>query len=140
MGHVFRVAGSAQRSLIFRAARTSVLLSILFIVVYGSTNWFTAHRRPSDVRTWCVSWEQSVIPYVPWLIVPYMSMDVLFFMAAFLCKSKEEMSIFARRVTFSILAAGALFLLLPLRLAWPARPQAGGWFGDFVEASCTAPF
>jgi predicted protein tyrosine phosphatase/membrane-associated phospholipid phosphatase len=140
MGHVFRVAGSAQRSLIFHAARTSVFLSILFIMVYGSTNWFTAHRRPADVHTWYFSWEPAVIPYVPWLIVPYMSMDVLFFMAVFLCKSEEEISIFTRRVTFSILAAGALFLLLPLRLAWPARPRAGGWFGDLVEASCTAPF
>jgi predicted protein tyrosine phosphatase len=69
-----------------------------------------------------------------------MSMDVLFFMATFLCKTEEEISIFARRVTFSILAADALFLLLPLRLAWPARSHAGGWFGNFVEASCTAPF
>jgi predicted protein tyrosine phosphatase len=69
-----------------------------------------------------------------------MSMDLLFFMAAFLCASEKEISVFRRRVVFSILSAGALFLLVPLRLAWPARPRAAGWFGNFVEASCTAPF
>jgi protein-tyrosine phosphatase/membrane-associated phospholipid phosphatase len=123
-----------------RAASTSVLLSALFIVVYGSINWFTAHRSNDAVRTWYFAWEPTVIPYVPLLIVPYMSMDLFFFMAPFLCQNKQEIRILARRVGFSILTAAAFFLLLPLRLAWPARPAVGGWFGDFVEKSCTAPF
>src|SRR5207237_5642078 len=60
--------------------------------------------------------------------------------AAFLCRDERESRVFARRVVFSILVAGAFFLLLPLRLAWPPRPRLGGWFGELVEASCTAPF
>src|SRR5207302_3661832 len=78
--------------------------------------------------------------YVPLLIVPYMSIGLLFFAAAFLCRDEREMRVFARRVVFSILVAAAFFLLLPLKLAWPERPYVGGWFGDFVEQSCTAPF
>jgi len=77
---------------------------------------------------------------VPLLIVPYMSIDLFFFGAAFLCRDEREMRVFARRVVFSILVAAAFFLLLPLKLAWPERPHFGGWFGDFVEKSCTAPF
>jgi hypothetical protein len=50
------------------------------------------------------------------------------------------MRVFAQRVVFSILVAAAFFLLLPLKLAWPGRPRVGGWFGEFVEMSCTAPF
>jgi protein-tyrosine phosphatase/membrane-associated phospholipid phosphatase len=123
-----------------RAATTSVLLSLLFVVVYGSTNWFTAQRPTSDVRTWYFAWELAVIPYVPLLIVPYMSIDLFFFAAAFLCRDEQEMRVFARRVVFSIFVAAAFFLLLPLKLAWPARPQVGGWFGEFVETSCSAPF
>jgi protein-tyrosine phosphatase/membrane-associated phospholipid phosphatase len=128
-----------QRSII-RAALTSILLSLLFVIVYGSTNWLTAQRPDGQVGTWYFAWEPAVIPYVPVLIVPYMSLDLLFFGAPFLCRDERELRIFSRRVVFSILMAAILFLALPLRLAWPERPHVGGWFGEFVERSCTAPF
>ncbi len=140
MGDLHGVGGPARRGLMPRAARTSVLLSLLFLVVYGGTNWFTAQRPDADVRTWYFAWELTVIPYVPLLIVPYMSIDLLFFLAPFLCRDEREMRVFARRVVFSILVAAIFFLVLPLKLAWPERPRVGGWFGDFVELSCTAPF
>jgi protein-tyrosine phosphatase/membrane-associated phospholipid phosphatase len=140
MRDIHGVGGPARRALMLRAAATSVLLSLLFVVVYGGTNWFTAQRSGADVQTWYFAWELTVIPYVPLLIVPYMSIDFFFFMAAFLCRDERELRTFAQRVTFSILVAAAFFLLLPLKLDWPARPRVGGWFGDFIEQSCTAPF
>jgi predicted protein tyrosine phosphatase/membrane-associated phospholipid phosphatase len=92
------------------------------------------------VGTWYFAWELTGVPYVPLLIVPYMSIDLFFFAAAFLCSDERELRLFARRISFSILVAGVFFLLLPLRLAWPERPRIDGWFGDLVEASCAAPF
>jgi hypothetical protein len=123
-----------------RALATALFLSALFVVVYGGTNWLTARRPAADVHTWCFPWEVRVIPYVPLLIVPYMSIDLFFFLAPFLCRDERERGVFARRVVFSILVAAAFFLLLPLKLAWPERPSVGGCFGDLVERSCTAPF
>src|SRR5262249_40863932 len=123
-----------------RALATSLALSALFIVVYGGTNWFTAQRPASAVGTWDFAWELGAIPDVPILIVPYMSIDLFFFMAPFLCRDRREMRVLAQRVVFSILIAAAFFVFVPLRLAWPARPQVSGWFGAFTEWSCTAPF
>lgn len=123
-----------------RAAVTSVLLSALFVLVYGGTNWLTARRPAADVCTWYFPAELSLVPYVPALVVPYMSIDLLFFAAPFLCGNRRELRALTRRVVFAILVAAAFFLLLPLRLAWPARPHVGGWFGDLVEQSLTAPF
>ncbi len=140
MGNVHGVGGPSRWPLMPRAARTSVLLSLLFVIVYGSTNWLTAQRPAADVQTWCFAWEARFVPYVPWLIVPYMSMDLFFFFAAFLCRDKRELRVFARRVTFAILVAAIFFLLMPLKTAWPARPRVGGCFGDFVETSLNAPF
>jgi protein-tyrosine phosphatase len=132
--------GPARRGLMVRAAGTSVLLSVLFLVVFGGTNWITAQRPAADVRTWYFTWELTAIPYVPLLIVPYMSLDVFFFLAPFLCRERRELRTFAKRVAGSILVAAAFFLLLPLRLDWPPRPHVDGWFGELIEQSCTAPF
>jgi protein-tyrosine phosphatase/membrane-associated phospholipid phosphatase len=137
---IHRVGGAARRGLILRAAATSVLLSLMFVVVYGGTNWYTAQRPSADVQTWYFAWELTIIPYAPLLFVPYMSMDGFFFMATFLCRDERELRTFARRVVFSIMVAAAFFLLLPLKLGWPQRPSVGGWFGNFVEQSCNAPF
>ena len=107
------------------AARTSALLSLLFIVVYGGASWVTAHR--SDVGTLYFEWERH-IPLIPWLIIPYMSIDLFFIAAPFLCTSDAERRLFSRRVAFAILVAGAFFLIMPLRYAFP-RPVVTGSLG-----------
>jgi membrane-associated phospholipid phosphatase len=107
------------------AGITTIALSLLFVAVYGGCNWITAHR--SDVGTWHYSWEQF-IPFVPMMIVPYMSIDLFFVAAPFLCQSREELRTLAYRITFAILVAGACFLLLPLKIDAPS-PQVNGWMG-----------
>ena len=139
MGDLHGVPGTSRPVLMLRAFVTSVLLCLLFVVVYGSTNWLTAQRPAAHIKTWLFTWELA-IPYVPLLIVPYMSQDLFYFLATFLCRNKRELRVYSQRVVFSILVAAAFFLLLPLTLAWPKRPPVDGWFGDFVEQSCTVPF
>ncbi len=56
-----------------RATITSLLLSVLFLVVYGATNWITSQR--TDVGTWYFQWELTAIPLVSLMIIPYMSID-----------------------------------------------------------------
>lgn len=107
------------------AAATSAALSLLFIVVYGSCTWITAHR--TDVGTWYYGWERY-IPFVPLMIVPYMSIDLFFVAAPFLCQSRNELKVLARRIGFTIVVAGVFFLAMPLKLGTP-RPQSGGWAG-----------
>ena len=103
----------------------SAALSLLFIVVYGGCSWITAHR--SDVGTWYYQWERF-IPFVPLMIVPYMSIDLFFVAGPFLCQSRNELRVLAQRIAFAILVAGGVFLLVPLHLA-VVRPQASGWTG-----------
>jgi predicted protein tyrosine phosphatase len=107
------------------AAKTSALLSALFLVVYGGCNWITAHR--AHVGTLFFEWERH-IPFVPLMIIPYMSIDLFFVAAPFLCRDKRELSTFAKRVSFAIVVAGICFLLFPLRFAFE-RPHVSGWLG-----------
>jgi membrane-associated phospholipid phosphatase len=109
----------------FYAATTTAALSLLWLVVYGGCSWITAHR--SDVGTWYYSWERF-IPFVPLMIIPYMSINLFFVCGAFLCQSPNELRVLAWRITFAILVAGGCFLLIPLRFA-AVRPQPSDWTG-----------
>jgi protein-tyrosine phosphatase/membrane-associated phospholipid phosphatase len=121
MGHVHGVA-RAPRVL---SAGTSLALSVLFVAVYGTTAWLTSLR--GDVGTWSFDWERH-LPLVRWLIVPYMSLDLFFVAAPFLCADRAELRAFRRRMTAAILAAGVVFLMMPLQFAFP-RPEPAGWTG-----------
>jgi protein-tyrosine phosphatase len=107
----------------------SAILSLLFVFVYGACNALAAAR--ADVGTAFVAWELR-IPFVPELIVPYMSID-LFFVASFgLCADRIELRAHARRIAAAILVAGASFLLFPLTTGY-LRPEVNGWTGSLFE-------
>jgi predicted protein tyrosine phosphatase len=109
----------------WKALATSVGLSVLFLVVYGCCNWITAQRH--DVGTLVFAWERF-IPFVPLMIVPYMSIDLFFVAAPFLCRTDRELTAFSKRILAAIVVAGICFLLFPLRFAFE-RPHASGWLG-----------
>jgi membrane-associated phospholipid phosphatase len=112
-----------------KALAVSVGLSILFLIVYGGCNWITAHR--ANVGTFYFEWERA-IPFVPFFIWPYMSIDLFFMAAPFLCRTERELSIFAKRIAAAIVIAGICFLIFPLRFAFP-RPHADGWLGSIFD-------
>ena len=112
-----------------KALVVSAGLSVLFLVVYGSCNWITARSR--NVGTFYFEWERR-IPFVPFFILPYMSIDLFFVVAPFLCRTDRELSILAKRIATAIILAGICFLLFPLRFAFP-RPHADGWLGALFD-------
>jgi predicted protein tyrosine phosphatase len=125
MGNVHGVARPPR----LLSGATALALSLLFIFVYGLTGWITSVR--ADVGTWVFEWEQR-LPFVPSLIVPYMSLDLFFVAAPFLCASRAELGVFRRRMTSAILMAGTMFLLMPLQFAFP-RPSAAGWTAGIFD-------
>ena len=122
------VAQETARSTI-KALLVSAGLSILFLIVYSGCNWITARR--AGVGTFYFEWERR-IPFVPFMILPYMSIDLFFVAAPFLCRSERALRIFSRRVMFAIVVSGVCFLLFPLRFAFP-RPHADGRLGAIFD-------
>jgi membrane-associated phospholipid phosphatase len=112
-----------------KALVVSAGLSILFLMVYGSCNWISSRR--ANVGTIYFEWERK-IPFVPFFILPYMSIDLFFIVGPFLCQTDRELSIFTKRIATAIIVAGICFLLLPLRFAFP-RPHADGWLGALFD-------
>ncbi len=112
-----------------KALVASAGLSILFLVVYSVCNWITAHR--ANVGTLYFEWERK-IPFVPFFILPYMSIDLFFVVAPFLCRTDRDLSILAKRIVAAIIVGGICFLFFPLRFAFP-RPHADGWPGAIFD-------
>ena len=125
MGNFHGLARPARGRLMLRAAAASVGLSLLFVVVYGSTNWLTSLR--SDVGTWYFQWERY-IPFVPLMVIPYMSIDLFFAAAPFVCADGRELKTYSRRIALAIGLAGLCFLAMPLKLG-VERPRLEGWLG-----------
>src|ERR1700736_4211524 len=126
MGHVHglnRETGSMKSSVRrWQAAVVSAGLSILFVAVYGGCNWITSRRV--HVSSFYFKWEH-MFPFVPLMIPAYMSLDLFFIGAPFLCRTNEELRVYSKRIAAAILIAGSCFLLFPLRFAFP-RPGASG--------------
>ena len=109
----------------WKPAIVSAALSALFLVVYSTCNWITSLRP--NVGSFYFAWERH-IPFVPAMILPYMSIDLFFIGSPFLARSPRELRTLAARITTAILVAGACFLILPLKFAFD-RPHVDGLLG-----------
>lgn len=107
----------------------SAALSLLFVLVYGGCNALASQR--TELGTCFVAWELRM-PFVPALIVPYMSIDLFFAASFLLCADRVELRTHARRIALAILAAGLAFLVFPLTAGYP-RPEVSGWTGRLFE-------
>ena len=112
-----------------KALVVSAGLSILFLIVYGGCNWITGHR--ANVGTFYFEWERK-IPFVPFFILPYMSIDLFFVVAPFLCRTDRELVTLTKRIAAAIIVAGICFLLFPLRFAF-SRPHVDGSLGALFD-------
>lgn len=101
------------------------LLGPLFFLVYGWCNAYTSHR--ADVGSFFFAWERR-IPFVPVMIIPYMSIDLFFAGSFFLCRGRGQLRTHAARILLAFALSAAGFLFFPLRYGW-ARPAVDGWLG-----------
>lgn len=136
MGHVHRLGRPAHsilktdRTILrLRALGVSAGLSLLFVAVYGGCLWITARRH--GIGVFYFDWERA-IPFVPFMILPYLSIDLFFVAAPFLFPNERELNLYAGRVASAIVVAGICFLVIPLRFAFP-RPHATGWLGTLFD-------
>ncbi len=101
-------------------------LAGVFFLCYGGAGWL-ASLQP-DVGTLHFAWEDR-IPLIPAMIVPYMSIDLLFAVSFFLCADRHALRTHAARIALVIAVATAFFLVFPLRFGFE-RPMVDGVFAS----------
>ncbi|HDX0803233.1 phosphatase PAP2/dual specificity phosphatase family protein [Stenotrophomonas maltophilia] len=108
-----------------RALLWLALLGPFFFASYGFANWMAGRHATLPVMAF--AWETR-IPFVPWTIVPYWSIDLFYAISFFLCRHRLELDRHALRLFSAQVIAVTCFLLWPLRFSFE-RPEIGGVFG-----------
>ena len=112
-----------------RAFAWLLFLGPFFFASYGFATWVTSLR--SDVGVVVFDWERH-IPFLPWTILPYWIIDLLYGVSLFLCATQARLDTHARRLLTAQLVAVTGFLLFPLRFSFE-RPPVDGFFGSLFE-------
>jgi protein-tyrosine phosphatase len=113
-----------------RALAWLAFLGPFFFASYGFANWLASRRI--GVGAIAYEWERA-IPFVPWTIVPYWSIDLLYVVSILICTTRRELDRHAQRLLAVQLVSVACFIAFPLRFSFD-RPAADGLFGALFVA------
>ena len=118
------VRSKEKSPLVFKERLQWLLFLVpFFFLVYGTANQLTAFNNfvPSIVFEW-----EKLIPFIPKMIVPYMSAGLLFIFSFLLVKTRNEIQRHALRLGFAIVFSAVIFLLFPLHFSLE-KPPVEGW-------------
>ncbi len=106
------------------------ILAPLFFLSYGWTNHLAAARgvTASIVFNW-----ESAIPFMPWTIVPYWSIDLMYGLSFLACHTAREVNYHGLRLLTAQTISVVCFVAFPLRISVD-RPTTDGFFGDLFSA------
>src|SRR5437762_2228718 len=104
-----------EQSLLPRALATAILLPPALLATYVFCGWLT--RGPSLLSTFHFGWERH-IPLVPWMIIPYLSLDALLVTGIFLCRDAAELRRLTLNLGLATLIAAACFIGYPRRFGF----------------------
>ena len=107
-----------------------VLLAPLFFLSYGWTNQLAASRGVSESIVF--GWERA-IPFLPWTIVPYWSIDLFYGLSFLACRTPREVNHHGLRLLTAQLISVTCFVVFPLRFSGE-KPVADGLFGTLFDA------
>ncbi len=105
-----------------------LVLGPFFFVSYNWANQWAADRAADGGVTSIVFAWEHVIPFLPWTIVPYWSIDVLYGLSLLICRSRRGVDRQAFRLLTAQLIAVVCFTVFPLRYSF-VRPEFIGETG-----------
>ncbi|ALM87106.1 hypothetical protein ASB57_19510 [Bordetella sp. N] len=108
-----------------------VFLGPFFFLSYGYANHYSSALP--HVGSFVYDWEQG-LPFWPWTILPYMSIDLFYAASLFLCTSRAELRTHAARLFAATVVSVVCFLVFPLRFSYtrPATSGFNGWLFDLL--------
>ncbi|MGB0712432.1 MAG: phosphatase PAP2/dual specificity phosphatase family protein [Gammaproteobacteria bacterium] len=105
-----------------QASAWMLAVGALFLLIYGGTNQYSAGL--TNLPSLYLPWERH-IPFLPWSVVPYWSLDLLFVVSFYGLRSRTELQRHSARILFALGTSAVLFLLIPLQFAFERPPTEG---------------
>lgn len=94
----------------------SFVSSMVFIILYKIAELYTSTLK--NVPSYVMEWEKS-IPFIPFLVVPYMTSGLLFVIIFFIVRTKEDLILLAKRANFMTIISVIIFFIFPLKFSFP---------------------
>lgn len=89
--------------------------SFLFVFLYKAAETYA--RSLKTVPSFVMDWEKNM-PFIPSLIIPYMTSGLLFCLIFLLPKSKASLILLFKRANFMTIISTAIFFIYPLRFTF----------------------
>ena len=108
--------GHLAHALLLGAAQT-----LWWVVIYGGANWLTSlhpYRVPIHLGA------ELHIPFVPVMIFGYFSIALVFLIAPFVLRTRQELHALTAALAVVIFVAGLSFLAVPCELGFPPVPRS----------------
>ena len=106
-----------------------LFLGPFFFLSYGFANRMAADRVVTDSLVF--AWERH-IPFLPWTILPYWSIDLFYGLSFLYCRDRLQVDRHALRLLTAQLVCVACFLVFPLHFSFE-RPATEGVFGAMFD-------
>lgn len=103
---------------------------LLFGIVYYSAGKYA--QSLNSVLSFVFDFEYH-IPFLPWMIIPYMSSGLFFCYAFYLCDTKSQLYVLAKRINFLTIVSGILFVIIPLKNAFIKPDVTTNGFNYFYQ-------
>jgi membrane-associated phospholipid phosphatase len=100
-----------------------MVIAVLFVVGYGGSNWLAA-QRAVHLRLYLPA--ELAIPFIPAMIGPYLSINLLFALPLFRLQP-EELRLLGRQMIVTTMVATAIFLFVPTALGFTRSMEPGGF-------------
>jgi len=117
-----------------RFALWSGLIAAEFALVFYGADWLTAQH---SLRIHAYANAELAIPLIPVMVVPYMTMYVIFLLAPLVLRSTADLDRFAAALARVIAIAGVAFLLLPAELGFAPVSTAGSPWNSWLQLAAT---
>lgn len=100
---------------------------IIFLFLYEIAGKYSSALE--SVPSFYLDWEKD-IPFVPWMVIPYISSGIFFISVFFICKTKESLYTLVKRINFITIVSAVSFFIFPLKFAFE-KPEVKNNFLNF---------
>lgn len=118
-----------EPELLKKAVRALLMLALIFYISYGFATWITDQRN--DVGNVVFMWERH-IPFLPWTIVPYWSINLLYGLSFLIPRTALELKRHIARLLSAQVICVLSFLCFPLEATF-IKPEVGGFYGELFN-------